>query len=441
MSFSFGTPKTDAPAPSFSFGNAGGDAKTKAFGTPAAAAPQAGLNFSFGSGTPAKPASSFTLGASPAPSFNLSAVNKPAPSFNLGGAAASTPAPSVFGAAAAAPTLNFVPPTQQQPASSGFVLGAAATPAASAATPSFNLGGAATSTATPTFSLGAANTAAPLAFNLSKPATTPASSTSGFSLGGAAPTPAATAAAAPGLGLGKSTLSFSMPSATAAATTSAGFSLGAATTTATTTSLPSSLTSASVVPPTGTLTFAQLEDAINKWTIDLEEQGKLFGNQAKQLNAWDRLLISNGEKVLSLNNSIERVKQQQQNLDQELDFVLAQQKELEDLIAPLEKELNELPITDLDRNHTYQLAETMDTQLKQMSEDLKEIIEQLNEANKTQELSNPITQIGKILNAHMNSLQWIDRNTTKISTHLDQVTKMHDINRRSHEKSFQRTYD
>lgn len=55
---------------------------------------------------------------------------------------------------------------------------------------------------------------------------------------------------------------------------------------------------------------------------------------------------------MSLNNGIERVKQQQQQLDQELDFVLAQQKELEDLIVPLEKELIDLPATDLDRNQT-----------------------------------------------------------------------------------------
>lgn len=222
------------------------------------------------------------------------------------------------------------------------------------------------------------------------------------------------------------------------------------------TSIPASTESAI---PSGTLTFTQLEDAINKWTIDLEEQGKMFGNQAKQLNAWDRLLITNGEKILQLNNGIERVKQQQQQLDQELDFVLAQQKELEDLIVPLEKELENVNITDLDRNSTYQMAENMDSQLKQMSEDLKEIIEQLNEENKSQEMSNPvsqafficsciycvnvhffcktfffqITQIGKILNAHMNSLQWIDQNTNKISTQLDHVMKMNDINRKTHE--------
>nr|CAI5835764.1 unnamed protein product [Callosobruchus analis] len=98
------------------------------------------------------------------------------------------------------------------------------------------------------------------------------------------------------------------------------------------------------------MTFAQLEDSINKWTIDLEEQGKFFINQAKQLNAWDALLISNGEKILDLNSGIGRVKQQQRQLDQELDFILAQQKELEELLAPLEKELVEQPVTDIDRN-------------------------------------------------------------------------------------------
>lgn len=94
-----------------------------------------------------------------------------------------------------------------------------------------------------------------------------------------------------------------------------------------------------------------MEDQINKWTLDLEEQGKHFINQTKQLNAWDSLLIQNGDKIKVLNNSIERVKQQQQQLDQELDFVLAQQKELEELVVPLEKELASIPqSTDQERN-------------------------------------------------------------------------------------------
>ena len=45
------------------------------------------------------------------------------------------------------------------------------------------------------------------------------------------------------------------------------------------------------------MNYRQLEEAINKWTIELEEQEKIFLQQATQVNAWDRLLIDNGEKV------------------------------------------------------------------------------------------------------------------------------------------------
>lgn len=44
-----------------------------------------------------------------------------------------------------------------------------------------------------------------------------------------------------------------------------------------------------------------------------------------------------------------------------------------------------------------------------------------------------MAQVGKILNAHMNSLQWIDHNIAKIGEQLDDIAKLHDINRRNHE--------
>lgn len=49
--------------------------------------------------------------------------------------------------------------------------------------------------------------------------------------------------------------------------------------------------------PIASMNFSQLEENINKWTLDLDEQVKIFMNQATQVNAWDQLLIENGEKV------------------------------------------------------------------------------------------------------------------------------------------------
>lgn len=44
--------------------------------------------------------------------------------------------------------------------------------------------------------------------------------------------------------------------------------------------------------------FTQLEENINKWTIELEEQEKVFMNQVAHINEWDRLLLTNGDKVI-----------------------------------------------------------------------------------------------------------------------------------------------
>jgi len=48
---------------------------------------------------------------------------------------------------------------------------------------------------------------------------------------------------------------------------------------------------------TASMSYRQLEDFINKWTLELEEQEAVFLEQATQVNAWDRLLIDNGDKV------------------------------------------------------------------------------------------------------------------------------------------------
>lgn len=173
------------------------------------------------------------------------------------------------------------------------------------------------------------------------------------------------------------------------------------------------------------INFYALEENINKWTLELEEQEKLFINQATQVNAWDSILLKNGDKILELNNAVEKVKADQTKMEQELEYISAQHTELEESIFPLEQELSKMPQqVDVERSQTYLMAETLDSQLKQMSEDLKEVIEHLNEANKFSDPSDPMTQIGKILNAHFSSLQWIEDKTQFIGNRLDEINKM-----------------
>lgn len=56
---------------------------------------------------------------------------------------------------------------------------------------------------------------------------------------------------------------------------------------------------------------------------------------------------------MALNETLQSVRTEQQSLDHELDFVLGQQRELEELLIPLERELSNVIITDPEREQTY----------------------------------------------------------------------------------------
>ena len=49
--------------------------------------------------------------------------------------------------------------------------------------------------------------------------------------------------------------------------------------------------------PARSLTYKQLEDQIDKWYVELEDQQSSFLKQATEVNAWDKQLIENGQKV------------------------------------------------------------------------------------------------------------------------------------------------
>uniref|UniRef100_W5NCS0 Nuclear pore glycoprotein p62 n=1 Tax=Lepisosteus oculatus TaxID=7918 RepID=W5NCS0_LEPOC len=443
------TTQTTAAAPStggFSFSGGLGIAPTQAQAQPAAmggftlgapASSQPGGGFTFGA--PKVPATTTTAAAAPAASTgggfsfgssNTTATSQPASSLSLGGQSTGL----TLGSVAPASTV-----TGAVGQGSGFSFGAK--PAAAAAT---------TASATQASTIvGSSLFAAPTAAS---------SVPTGFILGAAAATPAATSTVG-GLGFTLKPLGniSAISTATTAGTTSGsatGFSLSlkptgtaAASTVAPLTAATITATPASTASAPPVMTYAQLESLINKWSLELEDQERHFLQQATQVNAWDRMLIENGEKITSLHREVEKVKLDQRRLDQELDFILSQQKELEDLLSPLEESVKEQSGTiymqnaDEERERTYKLAENVDAQLKRMSQDLKEIIEHLNTSSGPADTSDPLQQICKILNAHMDSLQWIDQNSVLLQRRVEEVSKLCDNRRKEQEKSFRITFE
>ncbi|XP_072946592.1 uncharacterized protein Nup62 [Epargyreus clarus] len=442
----FGKPATTS-AFSFSTPTSGFSAPQQAPSATTSTAPQTTQSFFSVASTTAT-----NMGSTPAPATLSFGQSNFGGGFSFGGAT-STAAP----ASSAVPTLTASLTTTATSFPTSIPSATTQQSAFSYGQPSLSFAPAVqsqpTTTTQPSLSLSTSS-----GFGFAKTTSTTFATTTQPSLGTTAPTLSlgTTTTAQPTLSLGTTAstgLTFPKPTTSAvissAASTQASIgitSFGKTTATTTMASLTTATTTTAAAPPQAitSISFAQLEENINKWTQELEEQEKTFINQATQLNAWDRLLIANGEKIVELNDAVQTVKNEQQSLEHELGFVLAQQKELEELLAPMEKQLLEDPgdrLRDPEREHMYSLAENLETQLRQMSEDLKEVIEHLNETNRSQDSNDPIVQIGRILNAHMSSMQWIDNSIAQISTKLDQLKATHDTLRRENERSFQKTYN
>lgn len=407
----------------FNFGATKVQATTTAAPVAAAAATAAaapGGGFSFGTSAPANLTLGMQLQQAPTAA---AAMTSQGGGFAFGIKPSSTPAPPASTQAAVAPAPG--PSLFAAPVSTAAAAAAASVAAAAASAATMGTG----------FTMGAVPT---VAASIVPPSTTAAGGGLSFML---KPLGAATITSA----------SAPVPAHTAtiaAATTGVpGFTLGlkppvsaSITTTATAATIPTT-----TAPPV--MTYAQLEGLINKWSLELEDQERHFLQQATQVNAWDRMLVENGEKITALHKEMEKVKLDQRRLNQELDFILSQQKELEDLLCPLEESVKEQSGTiymqnaDEERERTYKLAENVDAQLKRMSQDLKEIIEHLNTSSGPADTSDPLQQICKILNTHMDSLQWIDQNSVLLQRRVEEVSKQCDNQRKEQEKTFRLTFD
>ncbi|XP_068013622.1 nucleoporin-62 C-terminal-like protein [Melanerpes formicivorus] len=441
-------PSTQAAAPSgFVFGSTGTTTTTAQSGTTggftfsSGTTTQAGTaNFSIGTATPQAASTGLTFGTAPAAAATtaatLGAATQSVTPFSLGGQSTGLNFGSLSSTATttSAPTAALTTSTSQGPTLSfGAKLGVTSTAATTASTTTTSVLG----STVPTLFASIGSSSAPTS-----------STTASLSLG--APSTGTTTLGTLNFGLKAPGTTAATTSTTTGTTTTSGFALNLKP--LTTTGTIGAVTSTTAITTTTTsgppvMTYAQLESLINKWSLELEDQEKHFLHQATQVNAWDRTLIENGEKITSLHREVEKVKLDQKRLDQELDFILSQQKELEDLLTPLEESVKEqsgtiyLQHADEEREKTYKLAENIDAQLKRMAQDLKDITEHLNTSRGPADTSDPLQQICKILNAHMDSLQWIDQNSAVLQRKVEEVTKVCESRRKEQERSFRITFD
>jgi nuclear pore complex protein Nup62 len=155
----------------------------------------------------------------------------------------------------------------------------------------------------------------------------------------------------------------------------------------------------------------------------------------------------------------------QAEIDQSLSYINAQQEDLSSILDAYEKQMKEVldesnlqqPMqpADIQREKAYSLAEGLNKQLDDVSRNLNIMIDEVNKMNGTEESIDDndtednvslalscqvnyhhilhinatfvqVSQIVKILNAHLTSLQWIDNTTSAMQNKIQEINKLQD---------------
>lgn len=208
---------------------------------------------------------------------------------------------------------------------------------------------------------------------------------------------------------------------------------------------------------------------MDDWRENLEEDRTAWIAQASDVTEYDNLLLSNNDKLSKLVEQVERVKSCQKQLDSNLELINIQQDDLEQLMGEIEKEIEEITLkrggrvssgtqstiatlaggslqpVDIDRLMMYDLGNNINLQLNSMDRSISELIHKINtihshntgtmihshlnsgvseedyETSRTNNNTRAIMQITEILNRHLDSLQWLDEQSTLLEHKLKDV--------------------
>ncbi|ESK97551.1 nuclear pore glycoprotein p62 [Moniliophthora roreri MCA 2997] len=195
------------------------------------------------------------------------------------------------------------------------------------------------------------------------------------------------------------------------------------------------------VPPPSMLRGKTIEEIVNKWSTELETHVKEFNKFAAEVSMWDRALIENGNNLAALYGHVLAAEREQNEVDQSLNHIEQQQKDLAATLDSYEKVAEEIfgggqggglraldtGPADTERDKNYMLATDLHTHLDDLSNSLTQMIESVNglslPSGSDTPSEDPMTQISQILSTHLESLQWIDGAVREVEGKVTEVEK------------------
>lgn len=160
---------------------------------------------------------------------------------------------------------------------------------------------------------------------------------------------------------------------------------------------------------------------MNRWQEELETQTKEFRRTAQEVEVWDRTLIENSVQISNLYSAVQAAEAAQQGIEGTLENIEEQQKSVAAALDGYEQEMKKIygseslgvdvGPADGQREKNYAVAASLADQLDGLARGLSTMIDSVNDLTSgpsAQAKDDPVAQISAILNAHLESLQWID---------------------------------
>jgi len=196
------------------------------------------------------------------------------------------------------------------------------------------------------------------------------------------------------------------------------------------------------VPPPSMLKGKSIEEIINRWSTELESHVRDFNKFATEVAVWDRALIENGNNLAALYSHVLAAEREQNDIDQSLDHIEQQEKELAATVEMYEKQMADIlggqggtlrtldtGPADTERDKNYMLATELHNHLDDLSSSLTQLIESVNSMSiaqgdsKVVSADDPMAQIAQVLSNHLESLQWIDGASRELEDKVVEVEK------------------
>ena len=178
------------------------------------------------------------------------------------------------------------------------------------------------------------------------------------------------------------------------------------------------------------LKHSTLEDIVDRWRVGLDKHVTTFTKQAVEIEKLDRQMMTNASLIHRLAEETRQLAATQNEIDSNLQLVQTKEKELDEMIGNLEKDVGKLwrdhqkaaGSADQERKQYYDLAKDIDTQLQNMNRTLVSLINKINQSNSpSHDDTNPVFDIIRILNGHLEALVEIDQDNTLLQSKIRDV--------------------